>query len=146
MAGIRYIWRQRSRLVALSVATANRSAEWSSIYNRFMLPLWTLFLMPMIVAAFTTLLAQIEFQARGWNHLLSLPNMKWQVFMATTVMIYLALTGMTLLALISTFVGALLGGLISGHPPTGEIQLDVALQTSFLPGSERVASSVLSCR
>ena len=87
--------------------------------------------MPMIVAAFTTLLAQIEFQARGWDHLLSLPNLKWQVFMATTVVIYLVLTGMTLLALISTFVGALLGGLIGGHPPTGEIQLEVALPRSF---------------
>ena len=92
-----------------------------------MLPLWALFLMPMIA----TLLAQIEFQARGWDHLLSLPNLKWQVFMATTVVIYLALKGMTLLALISTFVSALLGGLIGGHPPTDEIQLDVALQRSF---------------
>ena len=92
-----------------------------------MLPLWALFLMPIIA----TLLAQIEFQARGWDHLLSLPNLKWQVFMATTVVIYLALKGMTLLALISTFVSALLGGLIGGHPPTGEIQLDVALQRSF---------------
>ena len=96
-----------------------------------MLPLWALFLMPMIVAAFTTLLAQIEFQARGSDRLLSLPNLKWQVFMATTVVIYLALTGMTLLALIFTFVGALLGGLIGGHPPTGEIRQDVALQRSF---------------
>ena len=107
-----------------------------------MLPLWALFLMPMIA----TLLAQIEFQARGWDHLLSLPNLKWQVFMATTVVIYLALKGMTLLALISTFVSALLGGLIGGHPPRTRYNWTWLCKDRSSPGSERVASSVLGCR
>ena len=120
-------------LVTLSVATTDKSSQWASIFNSFMLPLWALFLMPMIVAAFTTLLAQIEYQARGWDHLLSLPIPQWQVFLAKAVVVVIALVGMTLLALIFTWAGAWLGGAIGNHPPTGAIPFErLAVVSAFL--------------
>jgi len=108
-------------LVMLSVAAADKVPRWSSIFDSFMLPIWAFFLMPMIVAAFATLVAQIEYQARGWDHLLAMPIRKWQIFVAKAVLVVLGLAAMTILALLFTWVGAFVGGIISSLPPTGSI-------------------------
>lgn len=121
-----------SMLVMLSTATSDRSSAWSSIFERFMLPIWALFLMPMIVAAFTTLMAQVEYQARGWDHLLALPIRKWQVFAAKALVVLLALAAMTTLALVFTLVGAFLGSLIGGNMLTGQLPLAKLLNLSGL--------------
>lgn len=123
-------------LVALSVATTDRASRWSAIFDSFMLPLWALFMMPMVVAAFTTLVAQIEYQARGWDYLLSLPIHRWKIFLAKAVVVLLAMVTMTLLSLIFTWLGALLGGLVGGHPPTGAIPFEkLANVTALLTAS-----------
>lgn len=119
-------------LVMLSTATSERSSAWSAIFERFMLPIWALFLMPMIVTAFTTLMAQVEYQARGWDHLLALPIRKWQVFAAKALVVLFALAAMTTLALVFTLVGALLGSLIGGSTLTGQFPLAKLLNISGL--------------
>ncbi len=119
-------------LVMLSVATSGRSSAWSSIFNSFMLPIWALFLMPMIVAAFTTLMAQIEYQARGWDHLLALPIRKWQVMAAKALVVLLALAAMTMLALLFTLLGAFLGSVIGGQPLTGPVPLATLIHMTGL--------------
>lgn len=119
-------------LVMLSVATADSASQWSSIFDRFLLPLWALFLMPMIVTAFTTLVAQIEYQARGWDHLLALPIRKSQVFIAKAVLVVLGLAAITILALLFTWLGAVAGGIISSHPPTGSIPFNKLINMTGL--------------
>ena len=108
-------------LSALSLMTNDRTAPWASIFNEFLLPVWTLFLLPMVVAAFTTLVGQIEHRGRGWDHLLALPVSRWQVFLAKTIIVLLASSGITLLALLFTYAGASLGGALGGHAPVGAI-------------------------
>jgi lantibiotic transport system permease protein len=106
-------------LVMLSTATSEKPAYWSSIFTSFMLPIWGLFLMPMIIAAFTTLMAQIEYQGRGWDHILALPLRRWQIFAAKAVVVITGLVAMTFLAVIFTVLGALLGSEIGGNPIKG---------------------------
>jgi len=130
-------------LVMLSVATAQRPPRWSTIFDSFMLPLWALFLMPMIVAAYTTLVAQIEYQARGWDHLLALPIRKAQIFLAKAAVVILGLVAMTILALLFTGVGAAVGGLISGHSPTGAVPIARLINVTGLLLSSALLSVAL---
>ena len=108
-------------LAALSIISADRSPQWASIYTGFVLPIWTLFLMPMVVAAFTTLVGQVEVRARGWDHLLALPIAKCELFLAKSVVVLASAALMTLLVLLFTWVGASIGGAISGHAPLGSV-------------------------
>ena len=108
-------------LAALAIATSTRTTTWWEILGRFVLPIWALFLLPMVVAAFTTLVAQIEYRSRGWDHLLALPLARWRVFTAKAFVVLAAVVLMTLLVLGFAFVGASLGGAIGGNPPTGAL-------------------------
>ncbi len=111
-------------LTALSLLSARRSANWDGLFTSFVLPIWALFLMPMVVAAFATLVAQIEYRARGWDHLLALPVARWQVFLAKAAVVVAATVAMTGLVLIFTWVGGVVGGALSRHPPTGGLAWD----------------------
>lgn len=108
-------------LAALAMATSRRTPSWGSIVGQFALPLWTLFLLPMCLAVFTTLVAQIEYRGRGWYHLLALPIARWRVFAAKTVVVLAAAALMTVLMLGFAIAGAALGGLISGRVPVGPL-------------------------
>lgn len=108
-------------LAALSLLSVERAPRWESIFTQFILPIWSLFLLPMVVAAFTTLVAQIEYRARGWDHLLTLPIARWQMFAAKALVVLGATAAMTLLVLVFTGVGATLGGFLGGHPPIGPL-------------------------
>lgn len=108
-------------LVGLSISASTKASSWSSIFGSFMLPIWALFLMPMIVAAFTTLLAQIEYQARGWDHILALPIARWQIFLAKAVVAVMGVAVMTALSIIFTGFGALVGSWMSGHEIIGAL-------------------------
>jgi len=108
-------------LAALSIISADRSPQWASIFTGFVLPIWSLFLLPMVVAAFTTLVGQVEYRGRGWDHLLALPIARWQLFLAKAIVVLAASAMMTLLVVLFTWLGASLGGAISGHPPAGAI-------------------------
>lgn len=108
-------------LAALAMATNRRASSWASIVGQFALPLWTLFLLPMCLAAFTTLVAQIEYRGRGWDHLLALPIARWRIFAAKALVVLAAAAVMTLLMLAFAIAGAALGGAISGRMPVGAL-------------------------
>ncbi len=108
-------------LAALSLISTDRAPQWESILTGFVLPIWSLFLLPMVVAAFTTLVGQIEYRARGWDHLLALPIARWQLFLAKAVVVLAASAMMTLLVLLFAWVGASIGGAIGGHTPLGTL-------------------------
>lgn len=108
-------------LAALATATSTRTTTWWEMFGRFALPIWALFLLPMVVAAFTTLVAQIEYRGRGWDHLLALPLARWRVFTAKALVVLAAVVVMTALVLVFTYAGASLGGAIGGNPLTGAL-------------------------
>ncbi|ESQ82618.1 ABC transporter permease [Asticcacaulis benevestitus] len=108
-------------LAGLSLISADRAPQWGSIFTSFVLPIWSLFLLPMVVAAFTTLVGQIEYRARGWDHLLALPIARWKLFLAKAIVVLAATATMTLLVLLFAWVGASIGGAISGHAPLGAL-------------------------
>lgn len=110
-------------LAALAIATARRSTSWGSILTQFVLPIWALFLLPMIVAAFTTLVAQIEYRGRAWDHLLALPIARWRIFAAKALVVLGVTAAMTLLVVLFALLGAALGGTLSGRAPTGTVPM-----------------------
>jgi ABC-2 type transport system permease protein len=123
-------------LVGLSIATSTRASSWTSVFYSFMLPIWALFLMPMIVAAFTTLLAQIEYQAHGWDHILALPVARWRIFLAKAFVAVAGVVAMTLLSLIFTIIGATVGSWISGRAIVGVLDIaKLANMTTAMLGS-----------
>jgi ABC-2 type transport system permease protein len=119
-------------LATLSLLTNERTSGWASIFNEFLLPIWTLFLLPMIVAAFATLVGQIEHRGRGWDHLLALPIRRWQVFLAKAIVVLVTSACITLLAVLFTWIGALIGGELGGHVPVGKIPWQGLTRTILL--------------
>lgn len=119
-------------LAALSLISTDRAPQWESILTGFVLPIWSLFLFPMVVAAFTTLVGQIEYRARGWDHLLALPIARWQLFLAKAVVVLAASAMMTLLVLLFAWVGASIGAAIGGHTPLGTLEWAKLARTVLL--------------
>jgi ABC-2 type transport system permease protein len=119
-------------LAFLSLMTSDRTSSWTSVFNEFLLPIWALFLLPMIVAAFTTLVGQIEHRGRGWDHILALPISRWQVFLAKAIVVLATSCCSTLLALLFTWIGASLGGAFGGHVPVGNIPWQSLTRTMLL--------------
>lgn len=119
-------------LAALSLISAHRAPQWESILTGFVLPIWSLFLFPMVVAAFTTLIGQIEYRAKGWDHLLALPIARWHVFLAKAIVVLAASAMMTLLVLLFAWVGASIGGAIGGKAPLGTLPWAKLTQTVLL--------------
>jgi lantibiotic transport system permease protein len=108
-------------LTFLSLLTAQSSPRWSSVFEEFVLPIWALFLLPMVIAAFTTLVGQIEYRTRGWDHILALPIPRWQIFTAKAIVVLGVNMAMTVLILVYAWGGASIGGAISGYRPIGPI-------------------------
>ncbi len=103
-------------LAMLALLTNDKSASWSDSF-RFALPLWCLFLAPMVIAAFTALAAQVEHRGRGWDHLLAIPIARWRIFTAKTAVIFAAVLMMTLLVIGFTALGTLVGGVFGSALP-----------------------------
>lgn len=106
-------------LVALSTISASRAPTWGQIVHQFAMAIWTMFLLPMVVAAFTALVAQIEHGAKAWDHLLALPIRRWQIFVAKGIVVGLVTVAMTLLMLLLTAAGGLAGAAFSGRALQG---------------------------
>lgn len=103
-------------LVMLALLSNDRAASWTDTY-RFALPLWALFLAPMVIAAFTALTAQIEHRGHGWDHLLALPIARWRIFAAKIIVTLAAVVVMTVLVLGFASLGTLLGGMLGPGAP-----------------------------
>ncbi|HZG07512.1 MAG TPA: ABC transporter permease [Allosphingosinicella sp.] len=108
-------------LVLLAVAAAEKVPAWHSIVSGLALPLWALFLLPMAVAAFTTLIAQIEYKGRGWDHILALPIGRWRFFAAKAIVCVAAFIAMTAMVMLCAVAGGLIGGTLTGRMPPGPI-------------------------
>ena len=106
-------------LCVMALMTRDRPPAWSQMLDQFILPLWLLFMLPMVIAALATLLAQIEYKARAWDQVFSLPYPRWQIICAKSVVLVLALAIMSLLLAGYTYVLGYGAGTISGNMPTG---------------------------
>ena len=103
-------------LVMLALLSNDHAASWTDTY-RFALPLWALFLAPMVIAAFTALTAQLEHRGHGWDHLLALPIARWRIFAAKIIVTFATVVGMTVLVLGFASLGTLLGGAMGPGVP-----------------------------
>lgn len=117
-------------MVLFAATTSNRSLHWGEIFGAFMLPIWAIFLLPMAITAFTTLLSQIEYQAAGWDHLLALPIFRPSIFLAKAAVTFANVAIMTMLAIAFSWLAAHIGGRIGGFPPAGSIDVQKLAQTA----------------
>jgi lantibiotic transport system permease protein len=106
-------------LCVLALLTRQDPVSWQTMIDRFVFPLWVIFLLPMGVAALATLLAQIEYQPRAWDMVLCLPVPAWQVYLAKTVILAVAVIAMTMLTFGYTYGLGSIFGLLAGNFPTG---------------------------
>lgn len=110
-------------IVLFASSTSNRPMQWGEVFGAFMLPIWAVFLLPMAMTAVTTLLSQIEYQASGWDHMFALPLPRPTIIFAKAAITFAYVAVMTALAIVFSWCAALVGGLISGFPPAGAINL-----------------------
>ena len=111
-------------LCVLALMTRDGPPTWQSMMQQFILPIWILLLLPMVATAFATLLAQIEFRARAWDHVHALPFARWKVIGAKAIVYLASLAGMTILVFAYTYLFALIAGPLTGHTPTGPMLLE----------------------
>jgi ABC-2 type transport system permease protein len=124
-------------LVALSLTVAKEPPPWDYLFQRFALPMWAVFLFPMSIALLTAAVAQIEYRSHAWDHLFALPIPRPRLFAAKTIVVVTAAIGMTLLAMLLTALGGVVGGALTGHFPQGEIAISTLAYkiALFLTGS-----------
>ncbi len=104
-------------MALLAVSTSDRLMTWQIVYFQFALPIWVTFLMPMAIAAFATLLGQIEYRANGWESMFALPVHKYSIFLAKMFVGISGAVGMMVLMLVLTAIGASGGIALSGNVP-----------------------------
>lgn len=103
-------------LAFLALVSNDQPGSWQDSF-RFALPIWSLFLAPMIVAAFTALVAQIEHRERGWDYVLALPIPRWMLFATKAIVVFAGLVLMTVLAIAFAALGTIAGGAIGSGLP-----------------------------
>ncbi|APE27082.1 ABC transporter permease [Aurantiacibacter gangjinensis] len=114
-------------LVLLALIAHRASPSWASVIGQFIMPLWAKFLLPMAVATFCTLVAQVEHRAKSWDHVLTQPFARWRIFLAKLVVVAATVAGMTVLVFVYAYGVAWAGGTILGIAPRGDPQFaDVA--------------------
>lgn len=108
-------------IVLLSMMSNPRTPTWHAIFQNFAFPLWTFFLLPMALAAFATLLGNMEHRSGIWEHWLALPVRRWHIYAAKCAAIIAATIAMTALMGLSTVAAAIVAGTLSGRMPTGSL-------------------------
>ena len=107
-------------LCFLAPVASNTAPPWGEILS-LATSLWAFFMLPMATTALTTLVAQIEYKPKAWDHLLSLPVRRWQVYAAKALVVIGAVAVMTALVFGFAWLGATLGGLLAPErAPTGQ--------------------------
>ena len=131
-------------LAMLALLTNEEPASWSDSF-RFALPLWCLFLEPMVIAAFTALVGQIEHRGGGWDHLLTLPIARWRIFAAKILVILIASLVMTLLVICFTILGTIFGGALGSAVPLEPLPWrDLARKTALIFASTMALIAIQS--
>ena len=105
----------------LLLALRARDARWEQVVAQLMLPLWVLFLMPMAMAVFCALAAQIEYRAKAWDQVLTLPYSRLRIFAAKLFVLLVAMAAMNVLLLVYVFglfgaANALFRPFLTGDP------------------------------
>lgn len=96
-----------------------RAPKWSELLE-VGFTLWASFMLPMTVTALTTLMAQIEYKPKAWDHLLSLPVRRSRIYLAKAMVVIAAVAFMTALVFVFVWLGGALGGLAAPErAPTG---------------------------
>lgn len=94
---------------------------------------WAYFLLPMAVTALTVLVAQLEHGSRMWNHLLTLPVDRGQLFAAKLLVVLGLVLLMSLLLYLSLYGAVILGiHVIPGAVATGDPQWGETLVSLLL--------------
>lgn len=120
-------------LSALAMLSANGTPSWDSIFTSFTLPLWSMFLLPMSIIAFTAFNAQIDHVSGAFEHLLALPLPRWLVFFAKIIISCFAVSLISFLMPVFIWLGVNLGAVIASKQISGQIDLiKIAQLTSFL--------------
>lgn len=92
--------------------TADRALAWSELVS-ITLGLWLFFMAPMATTAFATLIAQIEYRPKAWDHVLGLPVRRWRIYAAKAVLAISASAAMTVLAFAFIWAGGTLGSVLA---------------------------------
>lgn len=107
-------------LCFLAPLAGDKAPHWGQLLS-MVLPLWAFFMLPMATTAFTTLVAQLEYKPKAWDHVLALPVRRWEVYLAKAVVVVLAVAVMTGLVFVFAWAGATLGGLLApDRAPVGD--------------------------
>lgn len=130
-------------LVFMSVITAKAVPSWQSILNSFVLPIWSLFLLPMAVATFAALIAQIEHRSRGWDQLLSMPVPRWRIFVAKAIIVLAATVAMTVLVLVGGIIATAAGSFLTGRTASGAISTEKLVEAVILISASSVFFATL---
>jgi lantibiotic transport system permease protein len=107
-------------IVSAMIALRQGKTGWSGmITNTF--ALWCFFVLPMLVATLSALLAQVEHGPRMWDHLFTLPISRQQMLMAKGIILMVMIlgTGFALCAYIILLGTMFMGGDVSRIPWRG---------------------------
>jgi lantibiotic transport system permease protein len=125
-------------IVSAMIAVRQNEMGWSNaILNAF--GLWCFFVLPMLVATLSALLAQVEHGPRMWDHLFTLPISRQRMLMAKGVMLMLMILGasITLCACIVILGAILLEGDIARIPWRG-----LAFLTAVTTGASGLMAAI----
>lgn len=112
-------------LCFLAPLAADTPPAWGQLLE-MAFTLWAFFMLPMATTALTTLVSQIEYKPKAWDHVLSLPVRRWEVYAAKAVVVVGAVALMTALMFVFAWLGATLGGLLApANAPRGEFPWEV---------------------
>ncbi len=105
---------------------------------------WAYFLLPMAVTAMTVLLAQIEHGTRMWNHLMTLPRLRAEIFAAKMATAVVLLAFMTLVLYVALYGAVLLATVIlPGAAATGDPQWADTFSSLFLMDGAALTMTVV---
>lgn len=108
-------------MIALAMATNDKTAQWDQLIGQLTLPLWAMFLNPSLIATVATLMGQIEYKTNSWSFTLVQPHFRWQVF-AIKLGILIGLHGlMMVLAVAGAILAGASVGWVFGNMPTGAV-------------------------
>ncbi|MFK8053450.1 MAG: ABC transporter permease [Woeseiaceae bacterium] len=130
-------------LAGLAIFSANKTPGWEALLNSLILPLWSLFLLPMLVVAFTALLVQLEHSSRAFEHLLALPTSRWSIFSAKILLAISAVYLMSWLMPLVVWASASCVAAIMGKQIPGQFDVASIMKVTTLVASGALPLTVL---
>ena len=110
-------------LIALAMATNEGAPSWGQLIGRLTVPLWAMFLNPILLATVATLMGQIEYRSSSWSFMLVQPQPRWQIFLTKLGILWALHTLMVAVAIAGAILAGLGMGYLTGQIPTGIVPL-----------------------